>query len=139
MHAGWPPVISTPMGLSSLLSLQEGVEVLGLQGRSGAGLVRAITRPGLFTLNPSWQLEMLCRREEFGRLFWISAARGVRRGRTVMGRTGVSRGRSEVDPCPGDSCESPRDGLIPAQPPKGHRLRGYVLVLFLMSPCVSCR
>lgn len=31
------------------------------------------------------------------------------------------------------------DGLIPAQLPKGHRLRGYILVLFLISPCVSYR
>lgn len=50
-HVGWPPVISTLSGLSSLLSLQ-GVEVTGLQGKSRAGLLRAITHPGLSTLSP---------------------------------------------------------------------------------------
>lgn len=49
---GWPPVISTLSGLSSLLSLQ-GVELLGLQRKSRAGLVRTITHPGLSTLTPS--------------------------------------------------------------------------------------
>lgn len=56
-----------------------------------------------------------------------------------MGRAGVSRGRSEVDPYSRDSCESLMDRLIPAQPPKGHHVPGYVSVLFLMIPCVSCR
>lgn len=40
MHADWPPVISSLIGLSSLLSLQAGVEVPGLQGKSGTGLVK---------------------------------------------------------------------------------------------------
>lgn len=53
MHAGWPPVISTLIGLSSFLSLQAGMDVLGLQGKSKAWLVRAITHPGLSMLSPS--------------------------------------------------------------------------------------
>lgn len=53
--------------------------------------------------------------------------------------SGKSRGRSEVEPYSRESCESLMDGLTPVQTPKGHHFQGYVLVLFLMSPCVSCR
>lgn len=56
-----------------------------------------------------------------------------------MGRAGVSRGRSEAEANPRNSWEPLLDGLIPLQPPKGNHLQGYVLVLFLMTTCVSCR
>lgn len=44
-----------------------------------------------------------------------------------------------MEPNPRKSWEPLLDGLIPVQPLKGHHLRGYVLVLFLMTACVSCR
>lgn len=83
-----------------------------LQGMFRAGLVCAITHPGLPPLSPSEHLEMW--REEFGRLFWISSARGVRRGCKVMGRVGLRRGRAELE----------KGGLIPAQLPKGSVCEG---------------